>query len=241
MHSPVGREATKGVSWLLSSGGRNIMRSLRIQKAAGLLGATSEADLYRRLVVQWPDGRAPMSGNGAWAPPLPTWVANRSDMDVVEQLAAYDTELALPGDMLVKVDRATMAHALEARVPFLDPGLVELSLALPLHLKTDGRTGKLILRRILARHAPPGWMDEPAASRKIGFGIPIARWLRGELREWAEELLDPSRVRETPFLDPAAVQDQWNAFLRGASLEHPLWSLLMFRAWYEEYRGVLTT
>jgi len=240
LQTPLGREATKGVSWLLSGGGRRIMRSLRIQKAAGLLGAQTEADLYRRLVVQWPEGTAPLEGNGDWSLPLPTWVAHRGDMDVVDQLAAYDTELALPGDMLVKVDRATMAHALEARVPFLDPDLVELSLSVPIHLKTDGRQGKLLLRRILSRHAPPGWMDEPAAARKIGFGIPIARWLRGELRDWAEEILNPAGVRETPYLDPVAVQKQWRAFQKGAALEHPIWSLLMYRAWHEEYREALT-
>src|SRR5690606_33840187 len=109
--------------------------------------------------------------------------------DPVEQLMAFDLSTSLPGDMLVKVDRASMAHSLEVRVPFLDHEFVALAMRVPPALKIQGGQGKMLLRRILTRHAPPGWMEAPEAKRKTGFGIPLAAWLRNELRGWAEDLL----------------------------------------------------
>jgi asparagine synthase (glutamine-hydrolysing) len=161
-------------------------------------------------------------------------------LEPVEQFMAYDLAMALPGDMLVKVDRASMAHSLEARVPFLDHDFVELALQVPLSLKTDGRMGKLILRRMLSKRAPEGWMDDPQSRRKKGFGVPIGRWLRGELRDWAESILSERALGDNPWLDSVAVQKRWREFLKGAAWEHPMWSVLMLQAWLDEYRGAIS-
>jgi len=237
--SPYGERLARLASWAGSSGGRNRRRMLRLQKGFRLIGAQTEAELYRRLVVQWPEGRAPSGSARGWNPELPRWAEELEGLDTVERFMAYDLAMALPGDMLVKVDRATMAHGLEARVPFLDHELVGLALQVPPELKVDGTQGKLLLRRMLARHAPTGWMEEPEAKSKLGFGIPIARWLRVELREWAESLLSPSSLADRPWLDSRAVQRRWSEFQNGAAWEHPFWSILMLQAWVSEYREYL--
>lgn len=235
--APGSRRFAHSISGRLSNnaGAADVMR--RLLKAVRLVGVASVAELYTQLVVQWPSGQSPCTTGGTWALALPDWVDQLEGLDPVEQLMAYDLFLALPGDMLVKLDRASMAHGLEARVPFLDHEFIQLALSVPPSLKAGKRRGKLLLRTILEKHAPPGWMHEPGALRKTGFGIPLAQWLRGPLRGWAEGLLSESELQHNPWIDSRTVQARWTEFLGGAPWEHPLWSALMLQAWLEEHRS----
>jgi asparagine synthase (glutamine-hydrolysing) len=142
----------------------------------------------------------------------------------------------LPEDILVKVDRASMGVSLEVRCPLLDHRVVEFAWRLPVGQKARGGEGKWILRRVLERYVPRALFDRP----KMGFGIPLAAWLRGQLRDWAEALLDPRRLREEGYLDAESVRRVWAQHLAGWR-DHRLllWNLLSFEAWLDETtRGV---
>ena len=140
----------------------------------------------------------------------------------------------LPDDLLAKVDIATMAHGLEGRSPFLDHPLVELALRLPSRLKRQGGEGKLVLRRAVGDLLPPEILRRP----KRGFGIPVARWLRGELREMAEDVLFSSAARRRPFFEAGAVRALFDAHVSGrADHSARLWLLLMLELWCARFLG----
>ncbi len=151
--------------------------------------------------------------------------------DFVARMQIMDTLQYLPDDILTKVDRATMAVSLEARVPLLDHRLVEFAWGLPAKLKyRDGRS-KWLLRRVLDDYVPRSLIDRP----KSGFAAPIATWLRGPLREWAEELLEPRRLAREGYFNPEPLSIAWRRFLAGQDeLREPLWGILMFQAWLQE-------
>lgn len=188
-------------------------------------------DLYVSLVSEWPQPAA-MVVDGCMPPNLLDERGRWPKLsDPVARMMALDGLTYLPDDILVKVDRAAMAVSLETRAPFLDRDVVEFAWSLPMHMKIRNGQGKWLLRRLLDRYVPRELMERP----KMGFGIPLDRWLRGPLREWAEALLAEDRLRREGYLDPESVRHAWNMHLRGeASYGYRLWSVLMFQAWLEE-------
>jgi asparagine synthase (glutamine-hydrolysing) len=137
----------------------------------------------------------------------------------------------MPDDILAKVDRASMAVSLETRVPFLDHHVAAAAARVPLDQKIAGTTTKSIVRTILYRHAPKAMFERP----KAGFAIPVGSWLRGPLRDWAEDLLDPSRMRQEGYLDVIPIQQRWQAHLHGRlEATQALWPVLMFQAWLRQ-------
>ena len=165
--------------------------STRLDRVAQCLASNDTATLYERLTAQT-DGAAFLSSPSIDAEAPRLAAAGRDEM--LEQLMWLDVADYLPNDILVKVDRATMAVALEARLPFLDHRLAEWASSLHVDLKLRGRVGKWVVKQMLYRHIPRHLLDRP----KQGFALPVAAWLRGPLRDWAEDLLRPERLREQP-------------------------------------------
>lgn len=207
----------------------------KIHKGAWVLAAESAADVYLGLVSQWEDPAAVVLGGKENATLLTENQPAFSGLSDVERMMALDLMTYLPDDILTKVDRAAMGVSLETRVPFLDHRVVEFAWQLPLHYKLhkgdDGYTTKWALRQVLYRHVPKELIERP----KMGFGIPIDDWLRGPLRNWAEELLDESRLRREGYFDPLPVRQKWTEHLSGRrNWQHQLWCVLMFQAWLAE-------
>ena len=145
----------------------------------------------------------------------------------------WDLISYLPGDNLVKLDRASMAVSLETRVPMLDHRVVELAWKLPLSMKIRDGRGKWILRQVLYKYVPKEMVDRP----KTGFSVPIGEWLRGSLRDWAEELLDYKKILEEGILNPEPIQRIWREHLSGKkNWQMQLWPVLMFQAWHRQYK-----
>ena len=143
----------------------------------------------------------------------------------------WDAMSYLPDDILCKVDRAAMAVSLETRVPFLDHRVAAVAARIPQAMKVRGGGGKHILKRLLYQQAPKEMFERP----KAGFGIPVGEWIKGPMRDWAEELLEPVRMREDGWFDADIVQQRWREHLDGHSDSTPaLWSILMFEAWRRE-------
>ena len=154
-----------------------------------------------------------------------------SDGDVLDRLQYIDTALYLPADLLTKTDRMTMAHSLEARVPFLDRAVVELGRRIPSRLRLRGFTTKYLLRRAMTGRLP----DRVVRGRKRGFNVPMSAWLAGELREFTRDTLAPERLRRQGLLDPVAVGRMLDEHLsRRADRSHALWALLVLTVWHDE-------
>jgi asparagine synthase (glutamine-hydrolysing) len=143
----------------------------------------------------------------------------------------------LADDIMAKIDRASMAVALEVRVPFLDHRLVEQSWHLPADAKLRGKKSKWLLRQILYRHVPPLLLERP----KMGFGVPIDHWLRGPLKDWAADLLDPAKIRAQGYLKEEPITRAWQEHLSGRrNHQYALWTVLMFQAWLGRDAGHLS-
>jgi asparagine synthase (glutamine-hydrolysing) len=212
---------------------KSVSRNLagdRMHKIAGAITSQSMADLYRGMTSHWQDPASLVIG-GQEPPTLLTGnQPHLEGLSDVERMMALDLVTYLPDDILAKVDRAAMAVSLETRVPFLDHRVVEFAWRMPFNLKIRDGQSKWALRQVLYRHVPREMMERP----KQGFGVPIGGWLRGPLREWAEELLDEARLRREGFFDPAPIRALWDAHRAGRVTEpHLLWDVLMFQAWLD--------
>lgn len=199
----------------------------KLRKLGEILPASSEQEIYELLVRHWHATEQLVPGSSA---PPRVGGKTRTDLNPIEQMMFMDTLSALPEDMLVKVDRASMAAGLEARLPLLDHRVVEFAWSLPLSMKIHHGKGKWPLRQLLHRRLPAALVDRP----KSGFGVPIDEWLRGPLRPWAEELLDVRRLRAEGYLAPEPIREKWHEHLSGRrDWQYQLWNVLMFQAWLE--------
>lgn len=200
----------------------------KLHKLAQVLGERTPEGVYRQLVSQWSDPSSVVPGAAEAEPGMSRAGGLPPLGSLAERMMFLDLVTYLPDDVLTKVDRASMAVALEARVPLLDHRVVEFAWTLPLDYRIRGGVGKWPLRQVLGRYVPPALFERP----KAGFSVPLDAWLRGPLRDWAEELLDPRRLAEDGVLNPAPVVARWREHLSGRrSWQYPLWNVLMFQAW----------
>lgn len=241
----IGRHAlAKGMTAISPSGWNNLYtflepllpRSFRMMNAgdkmhklAEVITANSPVEIYYRLVSHW---KSPAEVVVDAREPVTALVGHRlpDNTEFEHHMMYLDAISYLPDDILVKVDRAAMAVSLETRVPFLDHRVVEFAWRLPLSMKIRNGQGKWILRQVLYRHVPRELIERP----KQGFGVPLDSWLRGPLREWAEELLDERRLHLEGFFRPEPIRRKWREHLSGAcNWQYYLWDVLMFQAWLE--------
>jgi len=199
-----------------------------------LLSTNEFNDFYRQMISYW--NKPEQLVLGATEP-----MYSMREMPPVEignglhkQMMWQDLNCYLPDDILAKVDRAAMACSLETRIPLLDKRIVEFALGLPIDLNISGSQGKQVLRNVLYRYVPKQLIDR----EKAGFAVPVGQWLRGELREWAEALLEPSKLSAEGFWDTHLVRRKWDDHIAGkGDHEFYLWGVLMFQAWYEQQRN----
>lgn len=204
----------------------------KLHKLAEILSLSSQEETYLSLISHWKAPQDIVIGSNE-----PTAVHNnlieKKELDFISQMMYADAVSYLPGDILTKVDRASMGVSLETRAPFLDHRVVEAAWKLPLSMKIQGDQGKWILRQILYKYVPKEMIERP----KMGFGAPIDSWLRGPLKEWAEELLNEDRLKREGFLNPAPIRQKWEEHLsKKRNWQYHLWNVLMFQAWLEKNR-----
>jgi len=206
----------------------------RLHRHAHIFGASSRGALYRATITAaGSDGLVP----GA-QPPRAALLDDDERRDFFHEMMYCDLVTYLPDDIMVKVDRATMSVGLESRAPFLDHRIAELAWRVPLRHKVRRGRGKWILRRLLHRFVPPALVERP----KMGFGVPMAAWLRGALRPWARDLLCPTRVARLGFFDAKLLARRWDEHDGGIQdWSALLWSALMFEAWLEHEHAPVRT
>ncbi len=203
----------------------------KIHKAASVMESSSIDELYLRLVSHWNNPESIVLNSSEPITQLTSANSNISRLSQIQKMMLMDTLTYLPDDILTKVDRAAMGVSLETRIPFLNHNVVEYAWRMPMNFKVRNGEGKWALRQILYKYIPKEMIERP----KMGFGVPIDSWLRGPLREWAEELLDESRLRQEGFFNPEQIRQKWREHLSGTrNWQHQLWDVLMFQAWLEE-------
>lgn len=204
----------------------------RVHKLADAFLFDNRTELYQWLVSHWREPISLVKGvNHELSTPF---IFKKNQMalnDYIEEMQFLDLITYLPDDILTKVDRASMSVALEARVPLLDHRVVEFAWRLPLSFKFQNGIGKSILRKILIKYVPRRLIERP----KMGFGIPIDSWLRGPLKEWAEDLLSEERLKKEGYLNQEIVSLKWQEHLSGKrNWQYFLWNVLMWESWLEK-------
>ncbi|WP_417439213.1 asparagine synthase (glutamine-hydrolyzing) [Idiomarina sp.] len=210
---------------------RGLPLSDKLSKLLRVFPAKDQYNFYQILMSHWNDSELVVKDSRK----LPTFIddpAQWPETDSFEEwMMATGTGQYMTDDILVKVDRAAMANSLETRVPLLDHRVVELAWQLPLHMKIRKGVGKWALREVLYRHVPKAMIERP----KKGFSVPLGEWLRGPLREWAENLISAHRLESEGYFHPEPIRKIWQSHLTGKH-DHSLklWSVLMFQAWLEK-------
>ena len=203
----------------------------KLHKVANVLPAKSIRDMHFKLVSQIHNPSDWLLNANEYKTSLNDDTKRFVELNPIEQMMAYDLITYLPTDILTKVDRAAMAVSLETRVPFLDQNVIEFSASLPMEFKIRNGVTKWALREVLYKHVPKDLIERP----KMGFGVPLAEWLRGPLQDWAEPLLDEKRLHQEGFFDVEFVRNKWLEHLSGKrNWHHQLWNVLMFQAWLEK-------
>lgn len=203
----------------------------KLHKLSEVIDKKSTDEVYNELISHW---KTPSSIVLNATEPL-TVITDRSQWanldDFTLTMMYLDMVSYLPDDIMVKVDRAAMGVSLETRAPFLDHRVVEFAWELPLSFKIRNRQGKWILRQVLYRYVPEKLVNRP----KMGFGVPIDTWLRGPLKDWAEDLLDEKRLQSEGLFNPEPIRKKWSEHLSGRrNWQYHLWDVLMFQAWLHE-------
>src|SRR3990167_11330290 len=203
----------------------------KLHKFAAVLDAKSPELFYQQLISQWHNSHDIVNQTVAMIGLSTTLFQQFEAMDFIEKMMITDTLSYLPDDIMVKVDRATMAVSLESRAPYLDHQLIEWMWQLPLHMKVRNSTTKWLLRQVLAQYVPIDLFDRP----KMGFAVPLDAWLRGPLRDWAENLLNKKHLKQQGFLQAEPILEKWQEHLSGKrNWQHPLWTVIMFQAWINQ-------
>lgn len=220
---------------MLPARSRERLPGEKLVKLGEMLSKGSAPEMYRSLVSPWPSPEALVRGGARETDALDRAFARVAHSDIVSGMLLADQIGYLADDLLAKVDRVSMAVSLEVRLPLIDHRIVEYSWRLPQAAKIRNGRGKWILREVLCRHVPRELIDRP----KMGFSVPLESWLRGPLRPWAEELLDPERLRGAGILDVQRVRQAWRELQRSRG-RHALgiWAVLMFEAWRETWAPV---
>jgi asparagine synthase (glutamine-hydrolysing) len=208
----------------------------RAHRLAQILSESSIDSLYYNSISHHQNPEALVKGSqelrtACWGQDLKVLLP-----DPVDRMRYLDMCTYLPDDVLTKVDRASMAVALEVRVPFLDHRVVEWVWKLPSFQNARARRPKHLLRRVLARHVPDRLVERP----KMGFGVPLADWLRGPLRNWAEDLMNEGCLSADDIFDVDAIRTLWAEFLSGDNERcFLIWNILMFQAWHRRWNDAL--
>lgn len=208
----------------------------RLHRLAGLVELGNPEDIYTYLMSAWTNPQQVVIGGREPTFPLtdPAW--QMSGLNFSESMMYGDSLSYRPNDLMVKIDRAGMAVALEARAPLMDYKLFEYCARLPHDLKVQGLGGKWLLKQILGRYVPQNLWERP----KMGFGVPINDWLRGPLKSWASDLLNPATLKAQGFLNADIIQKEWESHQKGFSANATgahLWSVLMFQSWLNRWKG----
>jgi asparagine synthase (glutamine-hydrolysing) len=203
----------------------------KLAKLREVMAARTPEELYRLVLSHWLRPEDVVLGAHEPASMLNTPDAWPKVDSFEHWMMAMDAQTYMVDDVLTKVDRAAMASSLETRVPLLDHRVVELAWRFPLNMKIRDGQGKWALRQVLYKHVPKEMIERP----KKGFSIPLAAWLRGPLRDWAEALLNETRLKAEGYFAPEPIRKAWLAHLQGkADYSTRLWGVLMFQAWLEE-------
>jgi asparagine synthase (glutamine-hydrolysing) len=224
--------ARRGMAAMMSASAPLLPMGRKLEKLAAVIDTPDAYGLYPRFMSHWRDPGAVVPG--ASEPRTPMLDEQRAKLpDYLSEMQCLDMTGYLPDCILVKTDRAAMGVSLELRVPFLDHRVLEFAATLPTRLKLHNGHGKHVLRTLLHKYVPRELVERP----KWGFVVPLGTWLRGPLRDWAESLLDESRLRREGWFDPAPIHAQWREHLAGRRDRVPsLWSVLMFQAWLDRSR-----
>ena len=203
----------------------------KLHKLASILTLPHPDIMYAGLVSHWREPEEVVIDSSELSTVLSDRNSWASLPDFTERMMYLDLISYLPDDILVKVDRASMGVSLEGRIPFLDHRVVEFAWQIPLCMKIRSNQGKWLLRQVLYKYVPKELIERP----KMGFGIPIDSWLRGPLREWAEDLLDESRLQREGYFNPLPIRQKWDEHQSGKfNWQYYLWDVLMFQAWLAE-------
>ena len=203
----------------------------KIHKGANVLKAKTSHELYYMLCSHWQNPTEAVINSKEPGTLLTEFKPDFQGLNNQQQMMVLDFLTYLPDDILVKVDRAAMASSLETRIPFLDHNLIEYVWRISHSLKFKKGEGKWILKQILNKYVPKHLTDRP----KMGFGIPIGAWLRGPLRDWAENLLDQKRLQQEGYFNSKLIRDKWTEHLScKRDWQYDLWNVLMFQAWIDQ-------
>ena len=203
----------------------------KMQRAADVLTARSAQDAYLQMVSNWSYPEKVVIGADLNNEQRISCFPDTTSLGLENQMMLVDSLSFLPDDILVKLDRAAMGVSLETRVPMLDHRIVEFAWRLPIQMKIRGNQGKWLLRQVLNQYVPRALVDRP----KAGFSVPINSWLRGPLKDWAEDLISMTRLKNDGFFVPETIRHKWEEHLAGKrDWSGELWGVLMFQAWLDQ-------